>query len=39
VSAGCSRLEECRESSPAELLSRADERLFQAKRNGRDRVA
>jgi diguanylate cyclase (GGDEF)-like protein len=39
VSAGCSRLEECRESSPAELLARADERLFQAKRNGRDRVA
>lgn len=39
VSAGCSRLAECRESSPAELLATADARLYQAKREGRDRVA
>jgi two-component system, cell cycle response regulator len=39
VSAGCSRLKECRESSATELLASADARLYQAKREGRDRVA
>jgi two-component system, cell cycle response regulator len=39
VSAGCSLLRECRESSPEELLASADERLYQAKQGGRDRVA
>jgi diguanylate cyclase (GGDEF)-like protein len=39
VSAGCSRLKECEKSCPAELLAHADERLYQAKRDGRDRVA
>ena len=39
VSAGCSRLKECEKSCPAELLAHADERLYQAKRDGRDRVS
>lgn len=39
VSAGCSRLSECRESSAEELFAAADQRLYEAKRQGRDRVA
>jgi diguanylate cyclase (GGDEF)-like protein len=39
VSAGCSLLRDCRKSSPEEFLAAADERLYQAKRDGRDRVA
>jgi two-component system, cell cycle response regulator len=39
VSAGCALLRECRKSSPEEFLAAADERLYQAKRDGRDRIA
>lgn len=38
VSAGCALLRDCPESSARALLTRADERLYEAKRAGRDRV-
>jgi diguanylate cyclase (GGDEF)-like protein len=38
VSAGCSALSECPDRTAAELIARADERVYAAKRTGRNRV-